>query len=52
MCNVKVCRYKNPESVGWAGWLEPEDGSWIMFVGLDGKPVVFLNRDPETGAVK
>ena len=25
MCNIKVGRYDHPESVGYAGWLEPED---------------------------
>jgi len=52
MCNIKVSRYKNPESVGWQGWIEPDDRSWIAFVDLRGRPVFFLNRDPQTGAVK
>ena len=51
MCNVRVGRYKYPESVGWQGWIEPEDKSWIAFVALDGKPVFFLNRDPVSGKV-
>lgn len=49
MPNIKVTRYPDPKSVGWAGYLEPEDRSWIAFVGLDGRPVFFLNRD-STGA--
>lgn len=52
MGNITVGRYDHPESVGYQGWLEPEDRSWIAFVGNDGKPVFFLNRDPETGAVR
>ena len=36
----------------WAGWLEPEDKTWIAFIREeDGVPVFYLNRDPETGAV-
>lgn len=49
--HISVKRYKNPKAVGWAGWLEPEDKSWVMFVGLDGRPLVFLSRDTESGAI-
>jgi hypothetical protein len=52
MGNITVGRYANPQSVGYAGWLEPDDRSWIAFVDLEGRPVFFLDRDPETGAVK
>lgn len=51
MQNINVSRYANPKAVGWAGWVEPSDKSWIVFIGLDGRPMVFLNRDPATGAV-
>ena len=51
MQNIHVGRYSDPKSHGWAGWLEPEDRSWIAFIGLDGRPVFFLNRDPETGSI-
>ncbi len=52
MANVKVGRYSNPELLRtWQGWIEPEDLSWIMFIGADGSPSVFLSRDPSTGAV-
>lgn len=51
MQNIKVSRYSDPKSHGWAGWLEPEDRSWIAFIGLDGRPVFYLNRDPESGAI-
>jgi hypothetical protein len=52
MSNITVTRYPDPAAVGWQGWMEPDDRSWIAFVGSDGKPVVFLDRDPETGAVR
>jgi len=52
MSNVKVGRYSDLELLKvWQGWIEPEDLSWIMFIGADGSPCVFLNRDPQTGAV-
>jgi len=51
MQNIHVKRYKNPEAVGYQGWLEPEDLSWIAFIDLEGKPVFYLHRDPVTGGV-
>ena len=52
MCNIRVGRYQHPQSVGWAGWIEPEDLSWIAFIDLKGEVTFFLDRDPETGAVR
>jgi hypothetical protein len=52
MENVKVGRYSNPELLKfWQGWIEPNDLSWIMFIGANGRPSMFLTRDPQTGAV-
>jgi hypothetical protein len=51
MQNINVTRYANPKATGWAGYIEPADLSWIAFIGLDGRPVFFLNRDPATGAI-
>lgn len=61
MGNITVGRYTRwPEPLPegtvdvadeWQGWIEPDDMSWIAFIAADGKPVFFLNRDPETGAV-
>ncbi len=52
MCNIIVGRYSNPDlQKHWQGWIEPEDLSWIAFIDTEGKPTVFLNRDPKTGAV-
>ncbi len=49
MVNITVRRYEDvPE---WQGYIEPEDLGWIMFVHADGAPVVYLNRDPKSGAV-
>lgn len=51
MQNIKVSRYRNPGAAGWAGYMEPADKSWIGFIGLDGRPLFFLNRDPASGAI-
>ena len=51
MGNITVGRYDDPASIGYQGWIEPEDKSFIAFIAADGTPVMFLNRDPETGAV-
>lgn len=58
MVNIKVTRYERGFVDGlprageeWQGHIEPADRSWIMFVRRDGTPVVFLHRDPATGAV-
>lgn len=45
--NITVGRYDDPQSVGYQGWIEPDDKSWIMFVANDGRPVAFLNRAPD-----
>ncbi len=64
MGNIKVGRYSPgstalgpdgtqvPLSNFWQGWIEPEDLSWIVFIDAAGKPTVFLDRDPVTGAVR
>lgn len=49
MQNIVVGRYHAPD--GFIGWIEPEDRTWIMFIGDDHAPLVFLDRDPATGAV-
>jgi len=51
MKNITIGRYSNPENVGWLGWLEPDDRSWIVFVALDGTPTFYGKRDPDSGAV-
>jgi len=50
--NIRVHRYAEPKNVGgWAGWIEPDDLSWIVFVHLDGTVRAYLHREPDTGAV-
>jgi hypothetical protein len=50
--NIAVGRYTDPDSTGYAGWIEPDDKTWIAYVGNGRVPVVFLDRDPVTGAVQ
>lgn len=50
MQNIKVGRYESSDS-GYLGWIEPEDATWIAFVRDDHVPEVYLDREPETGAV-
>jgi len=34
--NIHVKRYDHPVSTGYAGTIEPEDGSWVLFIPNDG----------------
>lgn len=54
MQNIHVSRYRNPDQVGWAGTIEPEDRSWILFIPADRKPPsLFLHRKiPPSEAVQ
>jgi len=36
----------------YSGWVEPEDKSWILFVKNDHSVEMYLDRDPESGAVQ
>ena len=50
--DILVQRYPNPEKIaGWAGWIEPRDRSWILFIHMDGTTMFYAKRDPETGGV-
>jgi hypothetical protein len=51
MSNITVGRYDNPKAVGFSGWIEPEDKSWIAFIDTEGKPTFFLNRDKSGGVL-
>ena len=34
----------------WQGYIEPEDKSWILFIDIKGRPVLYPTRS-KTGAV-
>lgn len=52
MENVKVKRYQDPDSVRYVGWVEPDDGKWILFVPRNGgEPELYTRRDLKTGTV-
>lgn len=58
MPKIKIERYETtggtekapPVGKEWAGYIEPEDRSWILYIRQDGTPFFFAHRDPETGA--
>ncbi|KKN31505.1 hypothetical protein LCGC14_0823340 [marine sediment metagenome] len=50
MNNIIIGRYNKPVEVGYQGWIEPSDKSWIAFIDLKGIPTFYLNRT-ETGSV-
>lgn len=43
--------YADPDAVGgWLGVIEPDDGAWIAFVAMDGRTLLWTEREPD-GAV-
>jgi hypothetical protein len=53
MQNITIGRYskESAESHGWAGFIEPSDRRWILFLNVDGTVELYDKRDPVTGAV-
>jgi hypothetical protein len=47
--NITIGRYSSDDH-GYAGWIEPSDRSWIVFVGVDGHAEFYGDRDQD-GAV-
>jgi hypothetical protein len=53
MQNIIIGRYDNPEKTGgWAGWIEPEDRSWILFIAADGTTKFYPLRDDTGGVIE
>lgn len=45
-------RYENPDAVGgWLGAIEPPDESWIAFVAVDGKVLLWTERELTGGVI-
>lgn len=51
MGNIQIGRYAFPDTHGYAGYVQPDDASWVVFVRTDGQVQAFLERDSETGAI-
>ncbi len=50
---LKIGRYSNPENIGYSGYLQPKDLSWIIYFGLDGRPTHYYpERDKDGGVVE
>lgn len=49
MKTAKFYAYSNPQDVGYIGWIEPDDKSWIMFVGIEGEFHFYGKRDKDGG---
>ena len=44
--------YDDPDRVGgWLGWIEPPDDEWIVFVDVDGKALLWTEREPDGGVI-
>lgn len=50
MTYVKVRRYSDP-AAGFLGYIEPDDRSWIVYVGLDNTPLFFAHRGEDGGVL-
>lgn len=53
MSNLTIGRYDH-ESIrkDWAGYIEPADKSWIIYLHADGKPALYWpERDADGGVV-
>ena len=52
MSNLTIGRYDD-ESItkDWAGWIEPGDKAWIIYLDADGNPALYYPQRDTTGAV-
>jgi hypothetical protein len=51
MGNIQITRYVNTQELGYSGYIEPDNGSWIIFLDSEGKPDVYFPERDENGAV-
>jgi hypothetical protein len=50
MNEIKIHRYDGEGGAGgFAGYVEPSDKSWILFIGNDGAPLFYPHRNPDGG---
>lgn len=48
METINIKRYDS-DSVGYQGYIEPADKSWILYIGKDGAPLFFPHRKDDGG---
>jgi len=43
MENIRVHRYSDAmaSTSGWAGYVQPDEGDWVLFIGTDGGLALF-----------
>lgn len=51
MEDIKIGRYSNPDDLGYTGYIEPVDRSWVIFLDATGTPSVYWPERDEEGAV-
>lgn len=52
MSNITIGRYDDQSiTKTWAGWIEPGDKSWIIFLDANGKPSLYYPKRNKSGAV-
>lgn len=53
MTNITIGRYDHKSiTKDYAGYVEPADRSWIIYLDADGKPAVYYpERDSEGGVI-
>lgn len=44
--SLRIHHYRHPHAAGWRGYLQPRDGSWLLYVDLDGCCRMFIARGP------
>lgn len=52
MGNVKIGRYADPVTAEeWAGYIEADDRSWIIWLDGNGKPALYFSERDANGGV-
>lgn len=52
MSNLTIARYdESVHKIGYSGYIEPEDRSWIIYLDTDGKPSRYYPQRDNDGAV-
>lgn len=52
MSNLTIGRYDDKSiTKDWAGWIEPANAAWIIYLGPDGRPALYYPQREPDGAV-